>query len=159
MRYSLTGKAKAAGAGQARQSLLPTTGGCSAPPGEPGPSHGLGTGKTNTLAPSSLLPPSPALHAGHGAVGSGAPLGQWGLSCAPSQLPVPPSPMLAMGTEQSWALCRPSPAQLARGVLSALPGVQTPAQQHPSCCCCRKRAPGPAKPSALEKLLHAFYFF
>lgn len=77
-------------------------------------------GMTNTITASPLLPPSPALRAEHGAVQFGTSLGQWGLSCAPSQLPVSPSPVLATGTEQSWALCRPSPAEPWGAVSPAL---------------------------------------
>lgn len=103
---SFTGKAKAAGA-QPSQTLLPSTGRCSASPGEPGPCQGAGTGMTNI--PSPLLPPSSVLHAEHGAVQSGTSLGHWDLSCAPSQLPVPPSPCWPW--EQSRAGLCAGPAQ------------------------------------------------
>lgn len=103
---SFTGKAKAPGA-QPSQTLLPSTGRCSASPGEPGPCQGAGTGMTNI--PSPLLPPSSVLHAEHGAVQSGISLGHWDLSCAPSQLPVPPSPCWPW--EQSRAGLCAGPAQ------------------------------------------------
>lgn len=100
-----------------------------------------------------FLPPSPVLHAEHGAAQSGTSLGHWGLSCVPSQRPVPPSPMLAMGTEQSYALCRPSPAQLNPGVLSALLWAQIPAQL------LQKISSRSAKCTAFKNFLRAFYFF
>lgn len=83
--------------------------------------------------------------------------GAVGSQLCPLPAPCAPSPALAMGTEQSWALCRPSPAQLNRAVLSALPWAQTPAQQHPSCYC-RKRTPAQPKPVLWKNFCRHFTF-